>query len=273
MEKKNFDLKSLFIGRICLISCLLFGLIAVTSSCGFGRNDAGNGGLIAEENLTDLQKENLRKQIVSYASPILIDSLNSIYIIPVVPKNLKKAERSNSVLQEAEAEDIPGRYSGSFKKGYESYYSEYMNMILWDSKQNHVKPLFSNRILITSVKTIYFSDDILLSFTVVEKDDNKDGRIDSGDFKSLYIYSLKNDKMRTVKEPGATFLEYNIIDESKNLWVKFGADRDKNGQFNSSFEPSEVKKYTWETETLEPIVPVSLNDKLQKLIEGSQSEN
>ncbi|MEP1489410.1 MAG: hypothetical protein ABJK28_13390 [Algibacter sp.] len=55
-------------------------------------------GILSDEKIEKLQKENKRKQVISYKTPKLIDTLNSVYIIPVSHKTLNEKEDINGLL-------------------------------------------------------------------------------------------------------------------------------------------------------------------------------
>ena len=143
-----------------------------------------------------------------------------------------------------------------------------MNILLYKPTLDKVEKLFENRILITSIETHYFKDDILTVFLCTENDNNANGRIDGNDFKSLYVYSLKAEKMREISEQNATIISYFFIEGSQDVLVKFGVDRNKDGKYEHRWEPCEIKKYDFEEERLVNIVPASLNEVLQKQLDG-----
>ncbi len=249
---------------IGFIFALIAGIAVFVSDFFFDRNYNSNRGLISDEQLSDMQKDSLIKQIISFDTPILIDTVNAVYLIPVVPKNLKNPERSQNF---ADRTETTLEYS-SFKKGYGEYYAEYANMLLYNSPKNEIEKLFSKRILITSLETYYFKDDILIVFKGADKDNNQDGRIDSDDFSSLYVYSLNTKKMRIISQQESDIINYEFIENSKDLFVTLGIDRNKDGKYDYSYEPCEVKRYNFGTETLENIIPATLHNEVLKLVSG-----
>ncbi|MCL1943133.1 MAG: hypothetical protein FWF54_06255 [Candidatus Azobacteroides sp.] len=275
---RNYNQKLLAVlGTILAIGLLVALIVFVVTlisesfftSCG---NSDNNNGLISGERLAGLQKDSLKKQIISYDTPILVDTVNSVYLIPVVPVNLKKAERFADASSDVIVASEPGSVavdSYSFKKQYGSSSVEYVNMLIYSPLRNKIEKLFSDRILLFSINIYASKEDILLFFYAMEKDDNKDGRISPDDFRSLCIYSLKTQEMKVVKEPDATITGYQLMENSKDLLVRCGIDRNKDGKFDYYSEPYEIRRYNYEKQVLELVIPNSLHDEMQKIIEGN----
>ena len=78
------------LGALLLLVCIIMVIIEMWPR---GRYyDDKPTGLISEDRVENLNQENLRKQILSYGTRWLIDTLKSEYIIPVSIKTLKKPE-------------------------------------------------------------------------------------------------------------------------------------------------------------------------------------
>ncbi len=93
---KNYNQKLLAvlgtIGAIFLIVALVsFIFIAIQESRRYDYNEPETG-ILSEEKIEKLQKENKREQVISYETPILIDTLKLKYIIPVSHKTLDEKE-------------------------------------------------------------------------------------------------------------------------------------------------------------------------------------
>lgn len=220
-----------------------------------------------------LQKENKREQVISYETPILIDTLNSQYIIPVSHKTLNEKEDiglngllnaySDSGSDFSVKEKRDERYS-------REYYGEYNNIIVFDEPNSINKKLFKKRINFNEIKSEYFDKEILILLKASDKDTFKDGVINLRDLTSLYIYSIKENKIRKIGIEGMDVHNYKFINKSKNLIIEFGIDKNKNGAFESYNEPIILKKYNFEKEKLVGIVDEKINSELQKKLEGTE---
>jgi hypothetical protein len=93
---KNYNQKLLAIlgtiGGIFLVVALVsFISIVIQEHRRYDYNETETG-ILSEEKIEKLQKENKREQVISYETPILIDTLSLKYIIPVSHKTLDEKE-------------------------------------------------------------------------------------------------------------------------------------------------------------------------------------
>jgi len=267
---KNYNQKILAIlGTLAIIlvivSILGIGGIAISEFLRFNSYDDTETGILSDEKIEELQKENKREQVISYENPKLIDTLNSVYIIPVSHKNLNEAENINGLLsiRKGSYESEDSRYSRRF-------YGSYNNLIIYNQKSETIKKLFDKRVNFNDIKVEYFTDNILLLFKVAEKDTYKDGVINLSDFKSLYIYSLNENKLMKIENDEMDIVSYKFLNESKDLIVSLGIDKNKDGKYEDLNEPTIIKKYNYKTEKLTDIIGEKTNSELQKMLEGTE---
>lgn len=269
---KNYNQKLLAaFGSIIVIMAfvgLIMMIVAGVSELGWMVNsDESDTGILSDEKIEELQQENKRKQVVSYDFPRLIDTINSIYIIPVRHQTLNSAEYMD--------EGVLGLLNSNGKVRTDSRYSSYYhgsfnNLIVYDLKNNATKKLFDTRVNFGEIRTKVFDNDILILFTAASKDTYKDGVINLSDIQSLYIYSIKNDKLRVISIQETDIAYYDFIQDSKDIMLRLGVDYNKDGQYDDNSEPSLVKRYDFKADKIVEIVPKDLDIALQKLLEGSK---
>ena len=143
-------------------------------------------------------------------------------------------------------------------------------MIIYNQKSETIKKLFDKRVNFNDIKVEYFTDNILLLFKVAEKDTYKDGVINLSDFKSLYIYSLNENKLMKIENDEMDIVSYKFLNESKDLIVSLGIDKNKDGKYEDLNEPTIIKKYNYKTEKLTDIIGEKTNSELQKMLEGTE---
>lgn len=270
---KNYNQKLLAVlGTVGLIFLLtaLIAFISIMVIEIFPRSyDESETGILSDEKIEELQKENKRKQVISYQMPKLIDTINSVYIIPVSHKTLDDKEDINRILNihspilSDDYEDVDTRYSLSF-------YGAFNNLIVFDQKADTTYKLFQQRANFNEIKTCHFPDDILLLFKVAEKDTYKDGVINLMDFKSLYIYSLREKTLKKIENEGTDVFDYRFLKNSKDLVMSFGTDKNSDGNFKEYNEPVILKKYHYKTGKLSDIIDQNTNAELQKMLEGTK---
>ncbi|KXX70561.1 hypothetical protein [Flammeovirga sp. SJP92] len=270
---KNYNQKLLaFIGTLVLLiviigflSLLVFVLSEIGSS--FTREE-NNMGIIAQEEVQELEQENKRKQVISYNLPQLVDTVNLIYMIPVSHKTLKKAEDIN----EDDTSPRSSSYSKTSARYSKRYNGNFNNLLIYDHMKGETTKLYQGRMHFDYIKTEYFEDDILLLFKASTKDTNKDGVIDHKDLKSLLLYSLKDKKLRTVTLEKTDIYQYSFVEDKKELLIEFGIDYNKDGKYNASVEPTLIKKYDYKNDQLLDVIDPTLTDELQKQLQGTLSK-
>ncbi len=272
MEKiKKYNQKLLAIlGTIAIIFGII-GLIRITSEL-IGnfqvRNFEKEKGILTDEKIQELQKEKKREQIISYHNPRLIDTLNQIYILPVSHKNLNKAESI--------PEGVLGvvRKSGNYDVERDSrysrrYYGDFNNLIIYDKINETSEKLFKKRINFDKIRTEYFKDDIIVTFKASEKDTYKDGVINLMDKKDLYLYSIKEKRLIKIADEKLDVFSYIFANNNKDLFIRFGIDKNNDGKYSDINEPTIIKKFDYRKEKLTDIVNETMNIELQKTLEGS----
>ncbi|ANQ51891.1 hypothetical protein MY04_4556 [Flammeovirga sp. MY04] len=271
---KNFNQILLSVVGVILICFLLLGffstavILATEVFDVFGNYDSTTG-ILAEEKVEELQSENKRKQLVSYEYPRLADTLNQVYIIPITHINLKKVENIEEANIDDESNEILGITSSKRYKSYRN--SDYHNLIVFDNKTQTSKKLFDTRLNFDYIHVDYFKDDkdIIVNFKAATKDTNKDGVIDQKDLKSIYLYSIPNDKLKEIHIPNTDVRSYSLIEGEKDLIINFGIDANKSGIYDSRQEPNIIKKYIYKTGELVDVIQPKMMKELQQQLEGS----
>ena len=268
IEKYNQRLLAVLgtVGVIFLIVALI-AFISITIMEHRRFDDDIETGILSDEKIEELQKENKREQVISYENPRLIDTLNSIYIIPVSHKTLNEQEDISGLLNLTKS---TSNYEMGDNRYSSQYYGAFNNVIVYNSKEGTNNKLFDKRVNFSQIKAEYFEDDIYLLMSVSEKDTYKDGVINLLDFKALYIYSLGKQKLKKVKIEGMDIFKYKFLNNEKNLTILFGVDKNNDGQFEDYNEPTLIKKYDFESGKLTDIVDEKINSELQKTLEGTK---
>ncbi|MCI2230343.1 hypothetical protein MC378_14280 [Polaribacter sp. MSW13] len=253
------------VGVIFLIVALI-AFISITIMEHRSYDDVETG-ILSDEKIEELQKENKREQVISYENPRLIDTLNSVYIIPVSHKTLNDQEDINGLLNLTKASSS---YEKNDTRYSRQYYGAFNNLIVYDSKNDSNKKLFDKRVNFNQIKAEYFEDDILLLMRVSEKDTYKDGVINLLDFKTLYIYSLGKKELKKVGIEGMDIFNFKFLNNEKDLTILFGVDKNSDGKFEEYNEPTLIKKYEFETGKMTDIVDEKINIDLQETLEGTK---
>lgn len=225
-------------------------------------------GILSDEKIEELQKKNKREQVISYETPRLIDTINSVYIIPVSHKTLNEKEDISGLLNASYSSDE--FYTKSDIRYSSGFYGAFNNVVVYNSNNGTNSKLFEERVNFNDIRTEYFDEEILLLIKASEKDTYKDGVINLKDFKSLYIYSFSQKKMQKVGIEGMDVYNYKFINNSKDLVIGFGIDKNYDGQYEEYNEPTLIKKYDFESGLLTDIIDSEIDSDLQKTLEGTK---
>lgn len=240
--------------KIRAIILILLSAVLI-SSC---KTEDKNNQILTTEETKELSNQNLRKQIVSFKEPILIDTLNLVYLIPVNQKFLDKAEN-------VEDDGVLGIMSS--RKSYRNY-SSFNNIGLYYDKTGKVIPILNERYLINGIDYHYIDNDILITFSGLDKDTNRDKKLNYEDLETFFVYSVNKNKLSKVTEKDMTFISYEFIPETKNLIFVFGHDRDLNGKFESKNEPTYIYRFDFEKEELKPVIDSLKMNEFQENLYG-----
>ncbi|PCI16313.1 MAG: hypothetical protein COB62_08040 [Piscirickettsiaceae bacterium] len=273
---KNYNQKLLAVlgttvTLMALVGLFSIGFFAITEIFRYSSYDNDIEGILSDEKIEELQKENKRQQLISFEKPILVDSTNLIYIIPISHKTLNEAEYVDEGIMELTNSFSSNNYNID-KRYSKSYYGSFNNLIIYYYKDNSTRKLFEDRINFTEIKTEYFDDDILILFKAADKDTYKDGVVNLNDFKKLYVYSFKEKELRKIGVKNTDIYSYSFVNGSKNLLIQFGIDQDKDGKFDSYREPTKLMQYNFEKGKLVEIIDKELVKELQNSLDGSEKE-
>lgn len=267
---KNYNQKLLAILGTLIVLLAIVGLISasyfiIAEIRRDIRYNAQEDGIIAGEELEKLQNEKLRKQVVSYDFPKLVDTVNMKYIIPVSHSSLENPEAILGLLNmnSSEVIDIDSRYS-------KEYYGAFNNLLVYNFMKNEVHKILKDRVNFENFKIEYFDDDILILFLAADMDTYEDGVINLKDYKSLYLYSFKDNKVRRVFANNSDIHYFKLVDDRKDLILQIGIDKNDNGTYEGYKEPSKLMLYTYKTEEMTDIVDKDIHDILQKTLEGTK---
>jgi hypothetical protein len=102
----------------------------------------------------------------------------------------------------------------------------------------NVKALTDDKI---QIQTVTYLDRIaantkkqILVYSVVDKDTNKDNKIDQKDIKSLYISNIDGSNFTKLTEDYLEFIDWNIIETQNRLYFRCIEDINKNGAFDKN---------------------------------------
>jgi len=214
-------------------------------------------GMIAEEEVEVLNEKGLRKEIISFDDFQVVDSAEQIFVLPVTQASLDNPERSDKSL------GLINEFSGR------GYYDElvYNNIAIHYGKIDSTIIAFRNRLSIGNY--IISKNKKLLFVSGCTQDSNDDKFLNSKDLQNLYVYNIQTRKTQEIETPPNHTLIYIYEPNKTNMILcQFGIDRNENGKFEESIEPTVFMKLDQEKLTLMPFVDENNILVLQNILEG-----
>ncbi len=191
------------------------------------------------ENLFEVDSTTYRKQRISISSPILIDSTSKKYLVPAEVVSLQNPEKLEGLF------DIRAFDSSMYDYAFSGLANNYL---IVDQETQKTYIIFDSKVFVSRFKILSKKKHIL--FEVISEDTNQDGFLDLDDNKSLWIYSILNEQLLPIKLNSLLAVDFNQNSFTKDVFITFAEDLNKNGSFESNREPTSIWKLNLKTYSL-----------------------
>lgn len=271
---KNYNQKLLavfgtLLGLVAVIGLVFFLYVAI-SEFFWDTYEYEDEGILSHEKVEELLEENKRQQLVTYNDPQLLDTVNMVYLVAVSHRFLDTPEYIDggvlgllNTFEPKSSSKLDYRYS-------QQYYGYFNNMLLYDYKKNQLVKIIEKRVNFDEFQVEYFENDIIVWFKASTKDTYKDGVINQNDLRSLFLYSLKERKLKEINIDNADVKRVSFVENQKDIFITFGLDKNENGRFDRKEEPTQIKLYNFETGEISNLVSNQIHQELQKSLEGTK---
>lgn len=266
---KDFNQKVLAIFgslAIILVAILIFWALSEIISSRFSRHH-NEAEIISNEKAKENFKNNIRTQQVSFEDLQLVDTVNTIYLIPVSQTSLKMAEYLSKKDKSGGDRGLLNVYGSRSDFYYDN--RTFNNALIYDAKDASIQKLFDKRLSINRITIEKIAGKSYILIAATDKDTNKDGILDVEDFKTLYIYSTTTKSLTEIKSENTDFVEYKVISEKEQLIINYGLDKNKNGKYDWD-EPMIMKGYSIRDKKLSDIIAPELIRELQNTLDGKK---
>lgn len=262
---KNYNQKMLAVASTLIAILAFIGIVAVVAGT-IGdllpdRSQPDNV-LVADQKTGDPKGRIMRQQIVSYGSPDLIDTLNLVYLVKVNAKTLDRPE----VLEEPSLQ-LYDSWDNFKRRSWIQVDGSFTNLLLYDHLKNKSEKIVNSRIFGHDLSVRYFDDDILCVFLAAEQDTDKDREINADDANALYVFTLRDRNPRKISLEGSSAVSYLFVENTKDILVTFGYDRNLDGRFEPGLEPSFLMRYDFTTGRLTKMLDEQTELDLQKILD------
>ena len=124
-----------------------------------------------------------------------------------------------------------------------------------------IRPLSDKPVLIltaTYLKTV--ADRTLnkvMVYTLTDTDTNKDGKIDTGDIKTLYLSDISGENFKKVSPDLQELVDWSLIESQNRVYFRTIEDTNQNGQFDKNdvlhYNYIDLESKKWEVKNYKPI--------------------
>lgn len=264
MSKYNQILLSI-LGTL-LVLTLLFGIGGLIYEWNSNRQwkQRQEVGIASDENVAELVKDSLRRQIISFQSIELIDTAKQLYLIPIGTTNLPEAE-------DMDGGDLLG-LTNNFSVSIGNYYTgeNFNNLLLYDDVSGRSIPLFNERVNISKYRILQIRGEVIVAMFVNRIDSNQDGFLTPSDMTQLVYYKTSTRKRIDIPLEGRDFRKIERLYPSDQYIVYFGVDKDRDGAYDYDSESQLLYRIDFVADQLKSLIPGNQLQALQQLLEGSK---
>jgi hypothetical protein len=124
-----------------------------------------------------------------------------------------------------------------------------------------IRPLSDKPVLIltaTYLKTVADrTQNKVMVYTLTDSDTNKDGKIDTGDIKTLYLSNISGENFTKVSADLQELVDWSLIESKNRLYFRTIEDTNQNGQFDKNdvlhYNYIDLASKKWEVKSYKPI--------------------
>jgi hypothetical protein len=218
--------------------------------------------LAAEDRAQKVAAKDQRLQEIRFGSAEVLDSNAGTFLIPVMQttlRNRKKADTFNEILPR-----------NSYSKSCSFLYGPFNNLIIYNSIENSLTPIFKKRISISHTDTRKILGKTVIFMPAQTDDTNKDGLIDSDDLSTLYWYCVEDEKLITVSEKLGDIQSFTVLPDENRMLVEFGIDENKDGRYDAEQERNDYRMVCLVAGTVSNFIPDELKANLQSIIDAKK---
>jgi hypothetical protein len=112
------------------------------------------------------------------------------------------------------------------------------NLKFQKTDSDSIRPLSDKPVLIltaTYLKPVADkTQNQIMVYTLADADTNKDGKIDSGDIKTLYLSNISGEHFTKISEDFQELVDWSLIESKNRLYFRTIEDTNQNGQFDKN---------------------------------------
>lgn len=207
-----------------------------------------------------------RNQVITYNEPRSIDTIGKKFVTTVGQVNLIEPEevvsdRTLGLLDSYESLSSSRRIKGFGNQG------NFNNLIYSDLDLGITKQIFDRKVAISAWQYFKLNEIEVIVMRGVDEDSNRDNRLNSEDFQSLFVYYLSDFTLQKFDFETETVLSVSRLKRTNLLLVNSGVDKDENLYFNYGNEPELFYFFDANKRKLKPLISKETTQKLQQILD------
>lgn len=264
MDLKKYNQRILAIIGTLLLGGLIFlmiaGIIEFISNLNWNPRPKRQSGIVIDKNQIIDTTQFSFKQEISLLEPVQLDSAQPIFIIPIGQKDQKEKRKDIAMA----GLNFGSSYTDDYS--YESYYGLYNNFVFLDYKRELRISIFNSKVAITEWAYMKIDTSRLILFKGTDTDLNEDGRLNSADFQSLFVFNIRTLKIKELRFKNQTVEDFKPLTKTSKIYVWTGKDINNDNKFNSYDEPTDLYFFDVKTGEKEPLVSDEVKKEIQEIL-------
>ncbi len=244
-----------------LIPIIIF--ICITIADDLFKDDDFNSqkGVISSDVATTLKNQNLKAQFVSYSMPIMIDTSEMLYVLPVEAVTLEDYVKTMRI----EERRSTGIFEASLFEEMHEYNEYFSNLFIINESKNTKINVFDRPFTGWDLTSIKNDSECVMIFIGASEDSNRDGFVNNKDKSSLYVYSFKNGKLVENSVDKKKAHTYKYVKGTNQIFIEY--EGLKKGTDEQDIESTLIYKYDLLKDSLIQLVDEKMMDMHQDIIQ------
>ena len=217
--------------------------------------------LTVEAPESDSTQARMQDQQATFETPILIDTPNAIYIIPISQVNLEVPEIVS--VPELGLMDSYGLDEASIYL----HTGVYNNIVVYNQKESSNALVFDRKTHVGLFQNHKVDSNQYLLMVGTQTDSNQDNKLNDEDLQSFFVYNMATQELKAFAFSTMGLVDFYVMHRSDEVILRFAMDKDQNGEVSRFQEPVYLKRLALSNYKVTDLVDQSMVDKIQSLVD------
>ena len=262
-QKLLAALGTLVLAIVCIFTLVVGGKLITELFQDMRDERIFDNALTVEASESDSTQAVMRDQQATFKMPILIDTPNAIYIIPVSQVNLETPEIANI----PELGLMDSYNYGASQASIYLHTGVYNNIVVYNQKDGINKLVFTQKTHVGSFQNYVVDSNQYLLMVGTQTDSNQDSKLNDADLQSFFLYSVATQELIAFAFDTMGLIDFYVMHDSDEIVLRFAKDKDQNGEVSGFQEPVYLKRLTLSDYKVTDLVDQSMVNRIQSLVD------